>query len=44
VAERFDVLLRPLQGLLSGLPGVLGTALLGDGNVLMVLNLPELVG
>jgi two-component system chemotaxis sensor kinase CheA len=44
IAETFDVLLRPMQGLLSGLPGLLGTALLGDGNVLMVLDLPELIG
>jgi len=43
-AERFDVVLRPMQGLLSGMPGVLGTALLGDGQVLMVLDLPELIG
>ena len=43
-AERFDVVLRPMQGLLAGMPGVLGTALLGDGQVLMVLDLPELIG
>jgi two-component system chemotaxis sensor kinase CheA len=43
-AERFDVVLRPMQGLLSGMPGVLGTALLGDGQVLMVLDLAELIG
>jgi two-component system chemotaxis sensor kinase CheA len=43
-AERFDVVLRPMQGLLSGMPGMLGTALLGDGHVLMVLDLPELIG
>ncbi len=43
-AERVDVLMRPMQGLLSGMPGMLGTALLGDGHVLMVLNLPELIG
>jgi two-component system chemotaxis sensor kinase CheA len=43
-AERFDVVLRPMQGLLSGMPGILGTALLGDGRVLMVLNLRELIG
>jgi two-component system chemotaxis sensor kinase CheA len=41
---RLDVLLRPLGGLLRGIPGLLGTALLGDGRVLMVLDLPELVG
>ncbi len=43
-AERVDVLLRPLTGLLSGMSGVLGAALLGDGSVLMVLDLPELIG
>ena len=42
--ERFDVVLRPMQGLLSGMPGMLGTALLGDGQVLMVLDLRELIG
>ena len=42
-AERVDVLLRPMTGLLSGMPGVLGTALLGDGRVLMILDLPELL-
>jgi two-component system chemotaxis sensor kinase CheA len=40
---RTDVLLRPLEGLLAGMPGMLGTALLGDGQVLMVLDLPGLV-
>jgi two-component system chemotaxis sensor kinase CheA len=40
---RADVLLRPLGGLLSGTPGLLGTALLGDGRVLLVLDLPGLL-
>jgi two-component system chemotaxis sensor kinase CheA len=44
LSERLDVLLRPMTGLLSGLPGVQGTALLGDGRVLLVLDLPELIG
>jgi two-component system, chemotaxis family, sensor kinase CheA len=44
LAERQDVLLRPMTGLLSGLPGVQGTALLGDGRVLIVLDVPELIG
>ncbi|WP_426959530.1 chemotaxis protein CheA [Muricoccus radiodurans] len=43
-AGRADVLLRPLAGLLAGTPGVTGTALLGDGRVLMVLDLPGLIG
>jgi two-component system chemotaxis sensor kinase CheA len=43
-AERIEVMVRPLAGLLTGMPGFLGTALMGDGRVLMVLNLPELAG
>lgn len=43
-AERIDVLLRPMTGLLAAMPGILGTALLGDGRVLMILDLPELIG
>jgi two-component system chemotaxis sensor kinase CheA len=42
--ERLDVLLRPMTGLLSGMPGVVGTALLGNGRVLLVLDLPALIG
>jgi two-component system chemotaxis sensor kinase CheA len=42
VGERLDVLLRPMSGLLASMRGVLGTALLGDGGVLLVLDLPEL--
>lgn len=41
--ERMEVIVRPLDGLLSGLSGFSGTALLGDGRVLLVLNLPDLV-
>jgi two-component system chemotaxis sensor kinase CheA len=44
VSERLDVLLRPITGLLSGTPGVVGSALLGDGRILLVLDLPELIG
>jgi two-component system chemotaxis sensor kinase CheA len=43
LAGRMDVLLRPMTGLLAGMRGMLGHALLGDGRVLMVLNVPELV-
>jgi two-component system chemotaxis sensor kinase CheA len=44
LAGRTDVLLRPSPGLLSGMHGLIGTALLGDGRVLMVLDLQELTG
>jgi two-component system, chemotaxis family, sensor kinase CheA len=43
-AEPLDVLLRPMTGLLSGLGGILGSALLGDGRILMILDLQELIG
>ncbi|WP_432563202.1 chemotaxis protein CheW [Kineococcus sp. SYSU DK003] len=46
VVDRFhqntDVILKPLEGLLAGTPGYCGTALLGDGLVLLVLDVKEL--
>jgi two-component system chemotaxis sensor kinase CheA len=41
-AQTIDVILKPLEGPLAGLAGFCGTALLGDGSVLMVLDLKEL--
>ncbi len=41
--ESIDVILKPFDGLLSGLRGYAGTALLGDGRVLLVLNLKEML-
>jgi len=38
-----DIILKPLEGVLSGLTGFAGTALMGDGSVLMVLNPKELL-
>lgn len=43
IAERAETLTRPLTGLLQGVTGIAGTTLLGDGRVLLVLNLEELV-
>jgi two-component system chemotaxis sensor kinase CheA len=43
IGERMDVILKPLDGLLAGVPGLAGSALLGDGSVLLVLDLAELV-
>ena len=39
LGERMDIMLRPMDGLLSGTPGISGTSLLGDGRVLIVLDL-----
>jgi two-component system chemotaxis sensor kinase CheA len=41
--ETMDILLKPMSGVLSGLPGYAGSALMGDGSVLMVLNVRELM-
>jgi two-component system chemotaxis sensor kinase CheA len=43
IVDRMDAAVRPMTGLLSGAPGVMGTALLADGTVLMILDLAELV-
>ncbi|MEJ1976018.1 MAG: chemotaxis protein CheA [Acetobacteraceae bacterium] len=41
--ERLDVMLKPMEGLLAGMGGVAGTTLLGDGRVLIVLDLQDLL-
>lgn len=41
--EVVDIILKPMTGILGGIPGYSGSALLGDGSVLMVLNPKELV-
>jgi two-component system chemotaxis sensor kinase CheA len=43
LGDRMDVMLKPMEGLLSGMPGIAGTTLLGDGRVLLVLDLQELL-
>jgi two-component system chemotaxis sensor kinase CheA len=43
VRDRVDAAVRPLEGLLAGAPGVSGTTLLGDGQVLMILDPEALV-
>ncbi len=42
LGERMDVMLKPMDGLLKNMRGVAGTTLLGDGRVLIVLNVQEL--
>lgn len=41
--EGIDVILKPLEGVLAGIRGYSGSALLGDGRVLLILNLKELL-
>lgn len=38
-----DIIQKPMQGVLSGLNAYSGAALIGDGSVLMVLNLKEIL-
>ncbi len=44
IDDRADLAVRPLEGLLAAVPGVSGSALLGDGRVLMILDPEVLVG
>jgi two-component system chemotaxis sensor kinase CheA len=37
--ERMEIILKPLDGLLAGTPGIAGTTVLGDGRVLLVLDI-----
>ena len=41
--ETVDIILKPMTGVLTGLSAYAGSALLGDGSVLMVLNIKEVV-
>ncbi|MGA2290506.1 chemotaxis protein CheA [Bradyrhizobium sp.] len=41
--EGMEVILKPLEGMLAKITGYAGTALLGDGRVLLVLDLKELI-
>ena len=43
LGERLDLILKPLEGLLTETPGILGTTLLGDGRVLLVLDIGEML-
>lgn len=42
LGDRLDVMLKAPDGLLAGVPGIDGTTLLGDGRVLIVLDLGEI--
>jgi len=42
IGERMDVMLKPLEGLLAGTRGLAGSTLLGDGSVLLILDIGEL--
>jgi len=41
--EGMDVILKPMDGILATIPGYCGTTLLGDGRVLLVLDLKEML-
>jgi two-component system chemotaxis sensor kinase CheA len=41
--ETVDIILKPMAGVLAGLSAYSGSALLGDGSVLMVLDIKEII-
>jgi two-component system chemotaxis sensor kinase CheA len=41
--ERLEAVVKPLSGILEGLSGFSGATLLGDGQVLLILDLKELL-
>jgi two-component system chemotaxis sensor kinase CheA len=41
--ETVDVILKPMTGILNGLSAYAGSALMGDGSVLIILNVKELL-
>jgi two-component system chemotaxis sensor kinase CheA len=41
--EGMDVILKPMDGILVGVPGYCGTTLLGDGRVLLILDLKKML-
>ena len=41
--ETIDIILKPMAGMLAGLSAYSGSALMGDGSVLMVLNIKEIL-
>jgi two-component system chemotaxis sensor kinase CheA len=43
IGDRLEVVLRPMDGLLADIPAYLGTTLQGDGQVLLILNLKEIL-
>ena len=43
IRDRLDVVLKPMQGLLASARGYAGTTLLGNGQVLLVLDIKELL-
>jgi two-component system chemotaxis sensor kinase CheA len=43
LGEGVEVMLKPMDGILSGMRGVAGATLLGDGKVLLILDVPELL-
>jgi two-component system chemotaxis sensor kinase CheA len=38
-----EVIVKPLEGVLEGMAGFSGTALLGDGGVLLIIDLQEML-
>ncbi|MFA6154462.1 chemotaxis protein CheA [Mesorhizobium sp.] len=44
LGEKMDILMRPVEGVLAGLQGIAGVTILGDGRVMLVLDLEAMLG
>ncbi|WP_457584527.1 chemotaxis protein CheA [Ensifer canadensis] len=42
IIDKADALMRPLSGMLAGTPGIVGSTLMGDGSILLVLDIEGL--
>lgn len=42
LGDRMEIMLKPMEGLLQGMASIAGSTLLGDGRVLLVLDVQEL--
>jgi two-component system chemotaxis sensor kinase CheA len=43
IGERMEIMLKPLDGLLGEMPSITGSTLLGDGSVLLILDVAGLL-
>jgi two-component system chemotaxis sensor kinase CheA len=43
IRDRLEAVLKPMQGLLAGARGYSGTTVLGNGQVLLVLDVKEII-
>lgn len=43
IGEKMDILMRPVEGVLAGLEGIAGVTILGDGRVMLILDIEAML-